>query len=596
MNDPRLVEALRAREADAVAGLYGAYADRIYAYCWFRLRERDAAQVALRDTFIVAEAHIDELRDPHRLEPWLYAIARLECGRRAPAHDDPPDVPIADHRQEDVDQRIMAWHAVMALPPSAREVLALRMRHHLPVIEVAAVMGVPVRDAQAMLDRAHGRLERALVAEILAHRGPYGCPERARLLRERNGPLSPEPAGRLAAHAEECPVCRALRPRTVSAAKVFGLLPDPVPPEELRVRVMSCFLDPELAGYRRFAATRVTAFTPDGFPVAPGPLMGRLRASLRGARRTRPATRSGCVPEYAGSRSRAVRLALVLGLAVGLLGGGLTAMYAVFGAAGQGAGSAGRVVKPGPGSASSTSPTAAGEHSVTRRNAGEGSEPMPVSATFPLGARTSSAPPEALPTPPAGRPLRSRPLFGGRVTGSLVVSPLYLDLAGGSAGSVELRAEGGPVEWRATTRGPLRVSRTSGRLGDGEAVTLGVQAVRDTRSQGEGAILFSPGGTPVCVTWRPDVPDPGPSPTPTGSTSPSPGPATDPPSSSGPPPSGEPSKPPASGTPSPSEPPEPPSSAPPSSSTPSAGNSAPPSDSAASSTPSGDSPAPETSG
>jgi hypothetical protein len=84
MNDHLLVEALRGRDVGAPAAMYAAYADRLYAYCWFQLRERDAAQVALRDAFVVAEAHIGKLRDPDRFGPWLYAIARLGCGSIRP--------------------------------------------------------------------------------------------------------------------------------------------------------------------------------------------------------------------------------------------------------------------------------------------------------------------------------------------------------------------------------------------------------------------------------------------------------------------------------------------------------------------------------
>ncbi|MFD0853877.1 RNA polymerase sigma factor, partial [Actinomadura adrarensis] len=75
MDDRRLVKALRARDPGAPADVYDAYADGLYAYCWFLLRGRDAAQVALRDAFIVAEAHVDKLRDPERFGPWLYAVA-----------------------------------------------------------------------------------------------------------------------------------------------------------------------------------------------------------------------------------------------------------------------------------------------------------------------------------------------------------------------------------------------------------------------------------------------------------------------------------------------------------------------------------------
>ncbi len=67
-------------------------------------------------------------------------------------------------------------------------------------------------------------------------------------------------------HAEACSVCGAFRPRSVSAKKVYGLLPNPRPAAELRLRVMSCFLDPELVGYRLFVATGVTEFRPRWLP------------------------------------------------------------------------------------------------------------------------------------------------------------------------------------------------------------------------------------------------------------------------------------------------------------------------------------------
>src|SRR4051812_37585786 len=143
MNDHLLVEALKSRDPGALPAVYAAYAAPLYAYCWSQLLGRDAAQVALRDTFIVGEAHIDRLRDPDRLEPWLYAIARLECDRRRPRPDVQPDLPVASHDQDDVDQRLMAWNAVRALSGLARELLELRVRRALPTAEVAAVLDLP---------------------------------------------------------------------------------------------------------------------------------------------------------------------------------------------------------------------------------------------------------------------------------------------------------------------------------------------------------------------------------------------------------------------------------------------------------------------
>ncbi|TMR03065.1 hypothetical protein ETD83_11225 [Actinomadura soli] len=575
MDDHLLVEALREHDADAPAAVYDAHADRLYAYCWFQLRCRDAAQVALRDTFVVAEAHIGRLRDPDRFGPWLYAIARLECARRMPPREQAPDVPVASHDQEDVDQRIMAWQAVLALPPVSREILELRVRHQLSVPDLAAVFDVPLKDAQSTLERAHAELEEALTAEILAHQGPYGCAQRARLLRERRGEFNHALNGRLMKHAEECSVCGAFRPRTVSAAKVYGLLPDADLATELRLRVMSCFLDPELVGFRLFVATRVTEFTADGFPVQSGQPAGPLgRSGPKGLFRPRRFRRKNsrpkaALPEEGDSRSaglgaHAVRVVLVLTAIAVLAGGGVASIYGLFGAGRRDldhvAGPRptvfpGASQAPGPGHPSADQPDAAAHLDVA-----------PVSATFPLGSRVSSAPPTALPTPsgPAGEPT------GSPAKGALAVSPLYLDLAGGADGSVELRAEGGPVSWQAKSRAPVRVDPTSGHLRAGQSMTVRVHVSRQQTSRGNGTITFFPGRKQVQVTWRPAAPGPGPtpSPTPTGSGpgKPSTPPGTQQPTSPPPsrpkppssrPPSSDPpsSKPPSSPEPSPSGPP-----------------------------------------
>ncbi|MFB4320122.1 RNA polymerase sigma factor [Actinomadura sp. 21ATH] len=564
MDDHHLVEALRARDPGAAGAVYDAYADRLYAYCWFQLRCRDAAQVALRDTFIVAEAHAAKLRDPDRFGPWLYALARLECGRRPPRPGQEPDLPVASHDQDDVDQRMMAWQAVLGLAADERELLELRIRHQLSVDDLAAVQDLPVRDAQDALDAAHAALETALTAEIVAHRGPYGCDERGRLLRERRGGLDRELRERLAGHARDCATCAALLPRTVSAAKVFGLLPRADLPAELRVRVMSAFLDPDLVGYRLFVATRVDGLAPSGFPLRSR--RARAAASAERPRRRRRSRRRGRgqggghgrgrrpdvpLPDDSGRR-RSVAWLAVGAVAAALL---LSSGAALLRLGGHGAGRPQAVVTGDLGSPGGAAPARPG-----RSAGGPG---VPVSATFPLGALATSAPPTALPSPPAGGGTgggahgEHAPRPG---EGALAVSPLFLDLADGSDGTVELRAEGGPVDWRATTWGPVRASRASGRLEAGESARIAVHVSRTARSQGEGGLAFTPGGAEVRVTWRP-APDPGPGPSPDPSpTAPGPRPTPTPTPSPTRPPAEPSSPPPSAPPPDPSDPGTPPGS------------------------------------
>src|SRR5258707_8831740 len=58
------------------------YPPTLYAYCRpLRAEPADAAD-AVQDTFIIAGGKLAALRDPDRLRPWLYAVARNECSRR----------------------------------------------------------------------------------------------------------------------------------------------------------------------------------------------------------------------------------------------------------------------------------------------------------------------------------------------------------------------------------------------------------------------------------------------------------------------------------------------------------------------------------
>src|SRR5260370_44434 len=159
MNDPQIAAALRARSPGALAELFDAYGDRLFRYCWCLLRNREIAQIALRDTLVVAEAHIARLADPQSLGPWLYSLARAECRRRRAVRAAEADEPPARPSQRDADSRLMAWNAVMSLEADELEVLDLACRHD---VDLGLVLSLTAEDAQALLDRARRSLERAL--------------------------------------------------------------------------------------------------------------------------------------------------------------------------------------------------------------------------------------------------------------------------------------------------------------------------------------------------------------------------------------------------------------------------------------------------
>ena len=107
MQDSAVVAAVVAGDVDGFAAAYDQYAASLYGYCHGVLPGTEAAEAVL-DTFLIATAKLDGLRDPDRLGPWLHAVARNECLRRlgpggeipaaADLGDGPLETPPADLR------------------------------------------------------------------------------------------------------------------------------------------------------------------------------------------------------------------------------------------------------------------------------------------------------------------------------------------------------------------------------------------------------------------------------------------------------------------------------------------------------------------
>ena len=82
MRDREIVAAVVAGDPAGLAAAYDSYAAVLHGYCRSLLAEPADAADAVQDTFVIAAAKLGDLRDPDRLRPWLYAVARNECYRR----------------------------------------------------------------------------------------------------------------------------------------------------------------------------------------------------------------------------------------------------------------------------------------------------------------------------------------------------------------------------------------------------------------------------------------------------------------------------------------------------------------------------------
>jgi DNA-directed RNA polymerase specialized sigma24 family protein len=593
MNDPhhaaadRLVAALRVQEPDALSALLDAYSDRLFRYCWFMLRNRDVALIALRDTVIVAQAHIGRLTDPAQFSSWLYSLAHVECRRRRPVLPGDADEPPARPSQPDADSRLMAWNAVTSIDPAEMEALDLASRHD---VDLGLVLGLSAQETRALLDRSRQDLERALGAEILVSRGSHACPDRAEVMRGWAGMVTPELRDRVLLHAAGCPVCGPNLPRKVAAARVFALLPVPALPADARHRVLTFFGDPQMAAYREFAVTRAADFSESGFPFSAQRTAPVPAPAPAAALRAVPASRPGKPPQRA---PRPAETSLLAAARTAMPRGRVLTAVAVTATA---AAVAATLVLAGLGGAArnpSREPGAEAAGPSGPRHAGAGAEaaapiatptaiqPSPggtatpgdqlfVKLTQPLPTTKASGPP-VLPPRRGPQPIAQPTATSAAPPqqGSLDVSPGDLQLGTGSTGQLTISAEGAAESWYATTSsGQLELSAGAGTLPAGQSVTLTVTVDRAGTSGGT-AILSVDAGTAteaVQVSWAPLSPggghtQPSSSPTPTRpAPSPSPSPSTSPSASPSPSPSNS-----SGSSPPPSQPPpsQPPTSQPP---------------------------------
>ena len=250
MDDATLVAAARSGDRDAWGILYDRYADRLHDHCWSILRDEHEAADALHDTFVNAARALPQLRDPSRLRPWLYAIARNEAFRRHRARSKaiPTDdvgefgdvtVDLESGAGAPVDDlRRLVWDAAGGLSADDQALLDLHLRQGLEGEDLAQAMGITANNAYVKMSRLRDTLERSLGALLVARTGRQDCPELSQLLAGWDGELTPLLRKRVARHIESCEVCGERKKAMVSPLALFSGMPLVPAPAGLRDRVV----------------------------------------------------------------------------------------------------------------------------------------------------------------------------------------------------------------------------------------------------------------------------------------------------------------------------------------------------------------------
>ena len=135
--------------------------DKIYRYCYYRLRDRERAEDVTQETFLRWFAS-DTYRNQGQLLQYLYTVARHLCAdqfRRPAEHPLPEELPA-----EDADPLLsIALRAELdKLSPGDQELVLLRYVNEVPVNVLARLYGVSRFTLWRRLDRILAVLREAL--------------------------------------------------------------------------------------------------------------------------------------------------------------------------------------------------------------------------------------------------------------------------------------------------------------------------------------------------------------------------------------------------------------------------------------------------
>jgi RNA polymerase sigma factor (sigma-70 family) len=176
MDDPALIEALRAGDPQAPRLLIEQYQGVVFGLCYRMMNHRQDAEDVVQETFVRALRAIGGFDATRPIRPWLLEIAANRCRTALARRSQRPALRLAgvaedlpDQRAGPIDPDDLAGEierALGELRPDYRVVFVLFHEQNLSYEEIAQVITRPVGTVKTWLHRA-----RAELAECLTRRG-----------------------------------------------------------------------------------------------------------------------------------------------------------------------------------------------------------------------------------------------------------------------------------------------------------------------------------------------------------------------------------------------------------------------------------------
>lgn len=152
--------------------LVRAHAADLYRYAYWLTRESRQAEDVVQEALLRSWRAFPQLRDPAAAKAWLFSIVRNEV-YRAVAKNGPPlenvdDLELADESASPSGPEMR--EALMRLPTSYAEPLALQVLGGFSCAEIAEMMGISEGATMTRLTRARQALRRVLAPDSAKQR------------------------------------------------------------------------------------------------------------------------------------------------------------------------------------------------------------------------------------------------------------------------------------------------------------------------------------------------------------------------------------------------------------------------------------------
>ena len=192
-----LARRLMAGEADAFDHFVENFRAKIFHYSWLMCGNREDAEEVAQETLLKVFENFDQLKQPERVRPWVFRIAKNEClmKRRksvfAPDQELSLDEFMPEQSQEDGHMKIQIgdWsglpddqtlksemkellrQAIRALPEIYRSVILLRDMEELSTQETAHILDLNEDSVKTRLHRARLALRQEFDEHLRAKGG-----------------------------------------------------------------------------------------------------------------------------------------------------------------------------------------------------------------------------------------------------------------------------------------------------------------------------------------------------------------------------------------------------------------------------------------